>query len=93
MHRTCFLAGELEELEVTMPGITAMADDVLAADGSHPQKAGPCAGCAGNSDFLLLHSKLLACLSGSPPGQGPRRRDRRHSDDSRGAGLPVWGGF
>jgi hypothetical protein len=41
-----------------MPGITAMAVDVLAADGSHPQKAGPCAGCAGSSEFLRLQSKL-----------------------------------
>jgi alkylation response protein AidB-like acyl-CoA dehydrogenase len=64
-HRNCFLAGELEELEGTMPGISAMAFDVLAADGSHPQKAGPCAGCAGNSEFLRLQSKLTACLSGS----------------------------
>ena len=45
----CFLASELEEYEETMPGITAMAVDVLAADGSHPHKAGPCAGCAGSS--------------------------------------------
>ncbi len=64
-HANCFLAGELEELEETMPGISAMAVDVLAADGSHPQKAGPCAGCAGNEDFLRLQNKLLRCLSGS----------------------------
>jgi alkylation response protein AidB-like acyl-CoA dehydrogenase len=64
-HAGCFLAGELEELEETMPGISAMAVDVLAADGSHPQKAGPCAGCAGNEDFLRLQNKLLHCLSGS----------------------------
>jgi alkylation response protein AidB-like acyl-CoA dehydrogenase len=64
-HRNCFLAGELEELEETMPGISAMALDVLAADGSHPQKAGPCAGCAGSSEFLRLQSRLTMCLSGS----------------------------
>jgi len=64
-HRSCFLAGELDELEVTMPGISAFAIDVVAADGSHPQKAGPCAGCAGNTDFLRLQTKLTACLSGS----------------------------
>jgi alkylation response protein AidB-like acyl-CoA dehydrogenase len=64
-HRSCFLASELEEFEETMPGISAMAFDVLAADGTHPQKAGPCAGCAGNNDFLRLQSKLTACLSGS----------------------------
>jgi alkylation response protein AidB-like acyl-CoA dehydrogenase len=64
-HRNCFLAGELEELEGTMPGISAMAFDVLAADGSHPQKAGPCAGCAGNSEFLRMQNRLTACLTGS----------------------------
>jgi alkylation response protein AidB-like acyl-CoA dehydrogenase len=64
-HRNCFLASELEEFEETMPGISAMAFDVLAADGQHPQKAGPCAACAGNDDFLRLQTKLTACLSGS----------------------------
>jgi alkylation response protein AidB-like acyl-CoA dehydrogenase len=64
-HRNCFLASELEELEETMPGIAAMALDVLAADGSHPLKAGPCAGCAGSSEFLRLQSRLTMCLSGS----------------------------
>jgi alkylation response protein AidB-like acyl-CoA dehydrogenase len=63
-HTNCFLASELEEYEETMPGISAMAIDVLQTDGSHPQKAGPCAGCAGNSDFLRLQSKLCSCLSG-----------------------------
>jgi alkylation response protein AidB-like acyl-CoA dehydrogenase len=63
-HRNCFLAAELEEYEETMPGISAFAVDVLAADGSHPQKAGPCAGCAGSSEFLRLQSKLTTCLSG-----------------------------
>jgi alkylation response protein AidB-like acyl-CoA dehydrogenase len=64
-HRNCFLASELEEFEETMPGISAMALDVLAADGSHSQKAGPCAACAGNDDFLRLQNRLTACLSGS----------------------------
>ena len=63
-HRGCFLAGELEEYEETMPGITAFAVDVLAADGSRPPKAGPCASCVGSSEFLRLQSKLTACLSG-----------------------------
>jgi alkylation response protein AidB-like acyl-CoA dehydrogenase len=64
-HRNCFLASELEELEETMSGISAMAFDVLAADGTHPQKAGPCAGCAGSADFLRLQARLTACLTGS----------------------------
>ena len=64
-HRNCFLTAELEELEETMPGIMAMAVDVLAADGSHPAKAGPCAGCAGSGEFLRLQSKLTTCLTGA----------------------------
>ena len=64
-HRSCFLAEELDEYEETMPGITAMANDVIAIDGSHPLKAGPCAACAGSSDFLRLQSKLTTCLSGA----------------------------
>jgi hypothetical protein len=64
-HRSCFLASELEQLEETMPGITAMAVDVIAIDGSHPLKAGPCAGCAGSAEFLRLQSKLTTCLTGS----------------------------
>jgi len=64
-HRSCFLASELEELEGTMPGISAMAFDVLGADGTHPHKAGPCAGCAGSSDFLRMQTRLTACLTGS----------------------------
>ncbi|MDE3186645.1 MAG: acyl-CoA/acyl-ACP dehydrogenase [Acidobacteriota bacterium] len=64
-HPGCFLASELEEYEETMPGISAFAVDVLGADGRHPQKAGPCADCGGNSDFLRLQNKLATCLTGS----------------------------
>jgi alkylation response protein AidB-like acyl-CoA dehydrogenase len=64
-HRTCFLAAELDDFEETMPGISAMAVDVIAADGTHPDKAGPCAGCAGSAEFLRLQSKLTMCLSGA----------------------------
>jgi hypothetical protein len=48
-----------------MPGITAFAVDVIAGDGSHPAKAGPCADCSGSSEFLRLQNKLTTCLSGS----------------------------
>jgi alkylation response protein AidB-like acyl-CoA dehydrogenase len=64
-HKCCFLSTELDDFEVTMPGITAFAVDVLSSDGSHPDKAGPCAGCAGSSEFLRLQNKLCSCLSGS----------------------------
>jgi alkylation response protein AidB-like acyl-CoA dehydrogenase len=63
-HRNCFFASELEELEETMPGISAVAVDVVGVDGSHPQKAGPCASCAGSNEFLRLQSKLTTCLTG-----------------------------
>jgi alkylation response protein AidB-like acyl-CoA dehydrogenase len=61
----CFSACELEAYEETMPGISAFASDVLGEDGSHPQKAGPCASCAGAENFLQLQNKLSRCLSGS----------------------------
>lgn len=64
-HRGCFLASELAAYEGTMPGISAIAIDVLAEDGSHPQKAGPCASCAGNGEFLRMQNKLIGCLSGT----------------------------
>jgi hypothetical protein len=64
-EKCCFLASELEDYEVTMPGITAFAVDVIFKDGTHPEKAGPCAGCAGSSEFLRLQNKLCRCLSGS----------------------------
>ena len=61
----CFTAGELEELEETMPGISAFAVDVIGENGSHPPKAGPCAGCAGMSEFQRMQNKLTTCLSGA----------------------------
>jgi alkylation response protein AidB-like acyl-CoA dehydrogenase len=61
----CFSVDELADFEQTMPGITAMVLDVLKADGSHPDKAGPCATCVGESDFLQMQNKLSRCLSGS----------------------------
>ncbi len=64
-YKSCFLSTELDEYEETMPGITAMTIDVIAADGSHPLKAGPCAECAGSSEFLRLQTKLTMCLSGA----------------------------
>jgi hypothetical protein len=62
---SCFTAYELDELEKTMPGISAMTVDAVGVDGTHPEKAGPCAGCGGAGDFLQLQSKLSRCLSGS----------------------------
>jgi alkylation response protein AidB-like acyl-CoA dehydrogenase len=61
----CFTTQELETLEETMPGISAFAVDVVGLGGSHPKKAGPCAGCAGSSQFQRLQNKLMTCLSGA----------------------------
>lgn len=63
--KRCFQASELDEYEVTMPGISAFATDVLGDDGSHPIKAGPCADCGGAGEFLRLQNKLTVCLTGS----------------------------
>jgi alkylation response protein AidB-like acyl-CoA dehydrogenase len=63
--KQCFSADELDELEETIPGIAALATDVIGVDGSHPMKAGPCAGCAGASEFLRQQNQLCRCLSGS----------------------------
>ncbi|MBZ5567060.1 MAG: acyl-CoA/acyl-ACP dehydrogenase [Acidobacteriia bacterium] len=65
-YRGCFQAEDLDSLEGLIPGIAACATDVIAADGSHPAKAGPCAGCSGNAaQFLHLRQKLDTCLTGA----------------------------
>jgi len=38
---------------------------VVDANGGHPSKAGPCAGCAGSGEFQRMQNKLCTCLSGS----------------------------
>jgi hypothetical protein len=63
--KRCFMTSELDEYEATMPGISAIAIDVLGDNGSHPVKAGPCADCGGASEFLRLQNKLAMCPSGS----------------------------
>jgi hypothetical protein len=60
-HRNCFLASELDEYEETMPGISAMAVDVLAADGTHPHKGRPLRG------LRRLQPSSSACKASSPP--------------------------
>jgi len=64
-YRGCYQQDELDALEGFLPGIAACATDVIAGDGSHPSKAGPCAKCNGAEQFLTLHSKLATCLTGS----------------------------
>jgi alkylation response protein AidB-like acyl-CoA dehydrogenase len=61
----CYQAGDLEELEQLIPGIASCATDVVAADGSHPAKAGPCANCAELDVFRRLRARLDSCLTGA----------------------------
>ena len=63
-YKGCFRATELESLESIIPGIGAVATDVIGEYDTHPQKAGPCAKCSGGERFLALHSKLATCLTG-----------------------------
>jgi len=62
--RGCFHQDELDSLEDVMPGIGSYGLDVIASDGSHPKKAGPCAKCHGAEEFLTFQTKLATCLTG-----------------------------
>jgi len=61
----CFQSEDLDSLEGLIPGIASCAADVVGADGMHPAKAGPCAGCAGVQEFVYLRAKLDSCLTGA----------------------------
>ena len=62
---SCYQAEDLVALESVMPGLASVAREVVEADGSHPSKAGPCAGHEGMEQFVRLRSKLDGCLSGA----------------------------
>ncbi|MGA2902508.1 MAG: acyl-CoA dehydrogenase family protein [Candidatus Korobacteraceae bacterium] len=64
-YKGCYRSDELDSLEGLIPGIVAMATDVIGTDGSHPIKAGPCASCNGLEGFQRLRSKLDGCLTGA----------------------------
>jgi hypothetical protein len=55
----------MDGLENLIPGIAAVATDVVGADGSHPEKAGPCVSGKGLDEFKRLRSRLDQCLTGS----------------------------
>jgi hypothetical protein len=40
-----------------------MTTDVVEADGSHPEKAGPCARFDGVDTFMRLRNRLDGCLT------------------------------
>jgi hypothetical protein len=64
----CFGSAELQMLELIMPGIESTAGaygDVIAEDGSHRPKAGPCVTFPGLDDFRRLRARIDGCLTGS----------------------------
>ncbi|MGE5112733.1 MAG: acyl-CoA dehydrogenase family protein [Acidobacteriaceae bacterium] len=64
-YKGCYCADELEELESLIPGISAVATEVVDEQGKHPLKAGPCPACHGLDAFQRLRTKLDGCLTGS----------------------------
>jgi hypothetical protein len=64
----CIQAEDVEALEGIMPGISygaRLTEDVMEADGSHPEKAGPCVRLDGLQGFVSRRTKLDGCLSGA----------------------------
>lgn len=65
--QVCYRAQELELLDEYVPGLASTAraySDVIEADGSHRDKAGPCVRFDGFEQFVQLRSKLDGCLAG-----------------------------
>jgi alkylation response protein AidB-like acyl-CoA dehydrogenase len=65
---SCYVADELDALEDVIPGIAATArfySDVVEIDGSHQDKAGPCANTGGLEPFMRMRAKMDGCLTGS----------------------------
>jgi alkylation response protein AidB-like acyl-CoA dehydrogenase len=63
-QRACWSAHDADALEGIIPGLAGCAVEVLA-DGSHPDKEGPCASCQGITDFRRLRVKIDGCLTGA----------------------------
>ncbi len=63
--QACFHADHVAHLEQTMPGIEGYATgfgEVVARDGSHADKAGPCARFTGLEAFEMKRKRLDGCL-------------------------------
>jgi len=63
---SCYQAKDLEALEGMIPGINAVARDIVDVvedDGSHPAKAGPCVDFQGLETFMALRRKLDGCMT------------------------------
>ena len=64
---TCYHADDLESLEEYVPGLASTAraySDVIEANGTHRDKAGPCVRFDGVEEFVRLRAKLDGCLAG-----------------------------
>ncbi len=64
----CIDAEEVDALEGIMPGMSygaRLTKNVMEADGSHPEKAGPCVPLDGLEGFIRRRNKLDGCLSGA----------------------------
>jgi alkylation response protein AidB-like acyl-CoA dehydrogenase len=64
----CYVANEIDAIDEVIPGLAATArfySDVIEIDGSHPDKAGPCANTAGLEPFLRMRAKMDGCLTGA----------------------------
>ena len=64
-YEGCYKEDDLIALESWMPGMASVAVDVVAQDGSHPAKAGPCVRFDGLEQFLRLRTRLDGCLTGA----------------------------
>ena len=64
-HRSCFLAGELEEFEETMPGIRPWPSMCWPPTARIRRRPAPARVAPAMSDFLRLQNSLTACLTGS----------------------------
>lgn len=65
---SCYVANELDAMDEVIPGLAATArfyTDVIEIDGSHADKAGPCANVSGLEPFLRMRTKMDSCLTGA----------------------------
>jgi alkylation response protein AidB-like acyl-CoA dehydrogenase len=61
----CYRSEELVALEGIIPGLASAATDILAENGCHPSKAGPCVRFEGYEQFVRLRARLDGCLTGA----------------------------
>lgn len=66
-HECCFEGDDLDALDSIMPGISSYArgfGDTIEKDGTHIEKAGPCAKSC-RTGFVKLRARLDVCMTGS----------------------------